>query len=95
MGTEADLLGWRELGTGKLEGGVGIWEGAGAPWESPELRTMSWSSRLRVEPPVLLGQARAGLLKAPSLLPSCLLQHLLTRDHFLATAQATLDHAPS
>ena len=94
MGTKADLLGQREPGTGKLAGAVGVWEGAGAPWERPEPGTVSWSSRLRVEPPVLLGQAQARLLKAPSLHPSCLLQHLWTGGHFLATAQAPLDRGP-
>lgn len=94
MGTKADLLGRKEPGTGKLAGAAGVWEGAGTPWERSGPDTVSWSSRLRVEPPVPLGQAQARLLKAPSLRPSCLLQHLFTRDRFLATAQAPLDRAP-
>ena len=76
MGTKADLLELREPGTGKLARAAGVWEGAGAPWERSGPGTVSWSSRLRVEPPVLLGQTQAGLLKAPSLRPSCLRQHL-------------------
>ena len=83
----------KEPGTGKLAGAAGVWEGAGTPWERSGPDTVSWSSRLRVEPPVPLGQAQARLLKAPSLHPSCLLQHLLTRGRVLATAQAPLDRA--
>ena len=93
MRINTDLLRRRGPGTGKLAGVVGVWEGAGAQCERPGPGTGSCSSRLRVEPPAL-GQAQAGLLKAPSLRPSCLLQHLFTRDRFLATAQAPLDRAP-
>ena len=93
MRINTDLLRRRGPGTGKLAGVVGVWEGAGAQCERPGPGTGSCSSRLRVEPPVPLGQAQARLLKAPSLRPSCLLQHLLTRGRVLATAQAPLDRA--
>lgn len=93
MGTKADLLGWREPGTGKLAEAAGVWEGARNSWERSGPSTVSWSSRLCVEPPVPLGQAQARLLKARSLCPSCLLQHILTQGRFLTTVQAPLDRA--
>ena len=74
-------------------GVLGVWEGARAQCERPGPGTVSCSSRLRVEPPALL-QVRAGLLKAPSLRPSCLLQYLFTQGRFLSTVQAPLDRAP-
>ena len=91
MGTKADLLGWREPGTGKLAVAAGVWEGSRNSWERSGPSTVSWSSRLCVEPPIPLGQAQARLLKAPSLCPSCLLQHLLTRGRFPTTVQEPLD----
>ena len=94
MRTKADVLELREPGTGKLARAAGVCEGAGAPWERSGPSTVSWSSRLRVEPPVLLGQTQAGLLKAPSLRPSCLRQHLDSGPLPLHCAGATGPRPP-